>query len=194
MAAARPSNSGVSAAPSASCSAVGGAPLSNDVWMWKPNSGAGWKALERIPGPGLITQAVIPAQGKLYVLGGAKTGGRDVVNVNTAYSFDPGTGKWSTLPNLPLERRCWWGVPLKDEVLLFGGFTTTFEREIFAYRPTTHSLERVGEMPHGLCDAKFFRIGDSIFTVGGESAPQVRGAWTLEARLPAPKEISAKPR
>jgi len=158
--------------------------LSNEMWSWNPLlPKTGWRKLKPIPGPGLITQAVAALNGRIYVLGGAKTGGKDVVNVNTAFEYNPATEHWTILPALPIERRCWWGLPLKDEILLFGGFTQTNESDVFAYQPQRPKLEKVGEMPHGLCDAKFFRIGDSIYGLGGESAPQIRGRWTLEGRL-----------
>jgi N-acetylneuraminic acid mutarotase len=155
--------------------------LSNELWVWNPRSRAAWKKLAPMPGPGLITAAVATLNDKIYVLGGAKTGGKDVVNVKSAFEFDPQTGNWTSLPDLPIDRRCWWGLPHDDKILLFGGYTNTNEADVFAYRPATHTLANVGAMPHGLCDAKFFRIGNSIYGVGGESAPAIRGKWTLQA-------------
>ena len=156
--------------------------LSNRMFVWDPaHPKNGWKELPSFPGPGLITAAVAVLNHKIYVLGGAKTGGKDVVNVNTAYEYDPSSKKWTVLPPLPIERRCWWGLPLDQEILLFGGHNSKNESDVFAYRPSKKTLTKISEMPHGLCDAKFFRIGDSIFGVGGESAPGIRGRWTLQA-------------
>jgi N-acetylneuraminic acid mutarotase len=158
--------------------------LSNAMWMWNPHQPkAGWKVLDPLPGPGLITHAMAELNGKVYVLGGAKTGGADVINVDTAYEFDPHVQKWTKLPDLPIERRCWWGVPIDDKVLLFGGNTQTYESDVFAYTPATAALTHFGQMPHGLCDAKFFQIDSSIIGVGGEAASGVRGPWTLELQL-----------
>jgi N-acetylneuraminic acid mutarotase len=157
--------------------------LSNELWAWNSRSQGAWKKLPPMPGPGLITPAVATLNGKIYVLGGAKTGGKDVVNAKSAFEFDPETNKWATLPDLPIDRRCWWGLPRDEEILLFGGYTSTYEADVFAYRPSSHSLVKVGTMPHGLCDAKFFRIGSSIYGVGGESAPAIRGRWTLQANF-----------
>lgn len=159
--------------------------LSNKVWVWNPRTPEkGWKEVHSFPGPGLITAAVAAVDGKIYVLGGAKEGGRDVVNVTTAYAYDPLTGTWATLPPLPLARRCWWGLADPPDIYLFGGYTSANEKDIFSYSPAAGTLTKIGEMPHGLCDAKFFRIGNSIYGVGGESAPGIRGRWTLEAVLP----------
>ncbi len=159
--------------------------LSNQLWVWNPHSpNTGWRKLAPIPGPGLITEAVAAVRGKIYVLGGAKTGGKDVVNVKTAYEYDVRGNRWTVLPDLPIERRCWWGMPFGNEMLLFGGVTTTYESDVFAYRPSTKELTRISRMPHGLCDAKFFPIGNSIYGMGGESGSEIRGPWTLEATMP----------
>ena len=160
--------------------------LSNRMWVWDPaNPKTGWKELPSFPGPGLITAAVAVLNDKIFVLGGAKTGGKDVVNVNTAYEYDPNSKKWTVLPPLPVERRCWWGLPQDQKILLFGGHNSKNESDVFAYSPSQRILTKVSEMPHGLCDAKFFRIGSSIYGVGGESAPGIRGRWTLQAEISA---------
>lgn len=138
-----------------------------------------------------MTAAVAAFGGKIYVLGGAKEGGQDVVNVNTAYVYDPRTDTWAILPPLPLGRRCWWGLTAPPDIYLFGGYTSTNERDVFSYSPATGALKKVGEMPHGLCDAKFFHIGNSIYGVGGESAPGIRGRWTLEAVLPTDQKANS---
>jgi len=75
-------------------------------------------------------------------------------------------------------------MPFGNEMLLFGGVTTTYETDVFAYRPSMKELTRISRMPHGLCDAKFFPIGNSIYGMGGESASEIRAPWTLEAILP----------
>jgi len=166
--------------------------LSNKVWVWNPHTpNKRWKEVHSFPGPGLMTAAVAAFGGKIYVLGGAKEGGQDVVNVNTAYVYDPRTDTWAILPPLPLGRRCWWGLTAPPDIYLFGGYTSTNERDVFSYSPATGALTKVGEMPHGLCDAKFFFIDSSIYGVGGESAPGIRGRWTLEAVLPTNQKATS---
>ncbi|MGB7191383.1 MAG: kelch repeat-containing protein [Acidobacteriaceae bacterium] len=166
--------------------------LSNKVWVWNPRTPKkGWKEVRPFPGPGLMTAAVAAFGGKIYVLGGAKASGKDVVNVNTAYAYDPQTDTWDTLPPISVSRRCWWGLADSSDIYLFGGYTSTNESDVFSYNPATRALTKIGEMPHGLCDAKFFRIGSSIYGVGGESAPGIRGRWTLEALLPTDKKANS---
>jgi N-acetylneuraminic acid mutarotase len=157
--------------------------ISNTLWVWDIRAAkAGWKALNPMPGPGLITHAMAEMNGKIYVLGGAKTVKANVVNVTTAYEFDPQSQKWTQLPDLAVGRRCWSGVEMDDKILLIGGYTETFERDVFTYEPTSHTLTLLGQLPHGLCDAKFVRINNSILGTGGEAAPRVRGQWTIEGR------------
>jgi N-acetylneuraminic acid mutarotase len=166
--------------------------LSNKVWVWNPRTPKkGWKEVRPFPGPGLITAAVAVVGGKIYVLGGAKEGGKDVVNVTTAYVYDPQTDTWATLSPLSLARRCWWGLATPPDIYLFGGYTRTNEKDVFSYSPATGALTKIAEMPHGLCDAKFFHIGRSIYGVGGESAPGIRGRWTLEAVLPTDQKANS---
>ena len=158
--------------------------ISKAFWVWNPRApNEGWKAIEPMPGPGLITFAMAGINGKIYVLGGAKAGEAAVVNVKTAYEYDCQSQRWARLPDLRIDRRCWWGIAMNDSIALIGGYSTTFERDVFAYSPISHTLTSLGQMPHGICDGKFLWIGDSIIGTGGETAPMVRGHWTLEARL-----------
>jgi hypothetical protein len=73
---------------------------------------------------------------------------------------------------------------LPTGVLLIGGYTTTYEKDVFEYELVTHSLRQLGALPQGVCDAKFSRIGNLIVGAGGEVADKIRGAWTFEALLP----------
>ena len=159
--------------------------VSNAFWMWNPNAPQkGWQVLPPVPGPGLINQAMAAVNGKIYALGGATHGGQNVVNVNTAFEFNPETRKWIRLGDLPIGRRCWWGLGLSNSILLIGGYTATYERDVFSYRLPSGDLVNAGSMPHGICDAEFVHIGDAIIGTGGEVGPGVRGQWTIEAHLP----------
>jgi len=159
--------------------------VSNAFWVWNPSKPKeGWQVLPPVPGPGLINQAMAAVNGKIYVLGGATHGGENVVNVKTAFEFDPETSKWARLGDLPIARRCWWGLGLSNKILLFGGYTATYERDVLAYQLPSGDLVNAGEMPHGICAAEFVHVGDSIIGTGGEVAPGVRGKWTIEAHLP----------
>jgi N-acetylneuraminic acid mutarotase len=156
----------------------------NTLWRWNTTSAKRrWEILPSIPGPGLINTAVAAIHQKIYVFGGAIEGGNDVLNSNRAFEFDIETQRWTQLPDLPISRRCWSAVPLDDRVLLIGGYTGVYEKDVFEYDVLSHSLSAVSALPRGVCDAKFLRIGDSVVGAGGESGDKVRGPWTFELRL-----------
>jgi N-acetylneuraminic acid mutarotase len=159
--------------------------VTHTFWMWNPGTPhKGWQVLPPVPGPGLINHAMAAVNGQIYVLGGATHGGKNVVNVKTAFEFNPKTSEWKRLGDLPIGRRCWSGMGLSNSILLFGGYTATYERDVLSYHPPSSDLVNAGSMPHGICDAEFVRIGDSIIGTGGEVGPGVRGKWTIQAHLP----------
>jgi N-acetylneuraminic acid mutarotase len=158
----------------------------NSFWRWNTRaSKQGWEILPAIPGPGLINLAAAAIHQKIYVFGGANAGGQDYVNSNRAFEFDIRTQRWTQLPGLPIARRCWSAVSLEDTVLLIGGYTEVYEKEVFEYDPVLHSLGLMSELPSGVCDAKFLRIGDYVVGAGGESGDRIRGPWMFESRLPS---------
>jgi N-acetylneuraminic acid mutarotase len=156
--------------------------VATNFWRWQPKM-KGWEVLPSLPGPGRISHAMTEINGAIYVFGGATTGGKDVVNLNDAYKYDPKTGAWTRLPDLGVANRAWWAVGLGSRALILGGYTSDFAAEVYVYEPNT--LKPTTSLLHPLADAKFFRIGDKIVGAGGEAAPGVRGKWTLEAEIPA---------
>lgn len=167
---------------------------SDTLWVWNPKQPRkGWRDLPSLPGPGRITLAATELDGKIYVFGGATwDGANGVRNLNDAYQFNPQDLKWTRLPDLPVARRCWWAVSIKHGILLLGGYTNTYAREIYVYDPVSKSLRQVGLLPHAICDAKFFRVSDYIIGAGGESGFGIRAPWTLQAKLPGLQNGSKK--
>jgi N-acetylneuraminic acid mutarotase len=157
--------------------------VSNAFWRWRPN-GKGWDILSALPGPGRISHAMAVINGDIYVFGGATTGSQDVQNLNDAYRYDVSTNRWTRLADLPVANRAWGAVGLGNRALLVGGYTTDFSSEVRVYRPPS-SLSALGNLPHAIADAKFFRIGNAVLGTGGEVGPGIRGRWTLLAKLPA---------
>jgi len=154
--------------------------------FWKLTVGSarkGWESLPPLPGPGLVNAAVTVVGQRIYVFGGAHAGGANVVNSNKAYVFDCKTERWESLPDLPVSRRCWSAVPLRGKVLLIGGYTDSCHKDVLTYDLRAHTLDPAGDLPQGTCDAKFFRLGNSIIGAGGEVADGIRGEGTYQARL-----------
>jgi N-acetylneuraminic acid mutarotase len=165
--------------------------LKNTLWRWTPGAGENsWEVLPSFPGPGLINAAVATVGQKIYVLGGAQAGGQNVVNSSKAYVFDCGSERWQKLPDLEVSRRCWSAVPLRGKVLLIGGFTDTYHRDVLTYDLGSQSLSRAGDLPQGVCDAKFFRLGSFIIGSGGQAADRTRSGCTFESKLHGDKQAA----
>jgi N-acetylneuraminic acid mutarotase len=166
--------------------------VTNTFWVWNSMMPQrGWKKLPPIPGLGRINHAVAKVGAKIYVFGGATSdGANDVANLADVYCFDTRTQAWSQQPDLPIARRAWWAVTLGRSIFLFGGCTTTFEREIFEYQPSSGEFRTVGLLPHGVADAKFFRTRNLVVTAGGEAGDKIRAHWTMQAEVPAARTSS----
>ncbi|MGH9397240.1 MAG: Kelch repeat-containing protein [Terriglobia bacterium] len=158
---------------------------SNTLWVWNPKEAKkGWKELPCLPGPGRINQAAAQSNGQIYVFGGATwDGANGVRNLSDAYQFDPEKLKWTRLSDSPIARRCWWAVNVHGRLLLLGGYSGAYEKQIFAYNPASKSFVSDGALPHAICDAKFFRVGNYLVGAGGESGSHIRAPWTFQAQL-----------
>ena len=150
----------------------------NTLWSWRP--GRPFTKMPPIPGAGRVSHAAAIHGGKLYVFGGVTMDGA-LQNLDDSYVFDPSSGTWNTLPALPVARRAWWAVPLQNSIALLGGYTDQFSDEIFEFDPAKLQTRRAGRLPFGLADAKFYTVGRSIVTTGGEVGVKVRGSSTIQS-------------
>jgi N-acetylneuraminic acid mutarotase len=153
----------------------------NTLSVWRP--GAGWKDLASLPGPPRFTPAMAVANGKLYVFGGATAEAKSVRNLGDAYVYDPVKNAWAPLGHLPVARRAWWATTINSRILLFGGYTSDFDAEVYEFNPASGVMRVVGKLPHAVADAKFFAIGNHVFGAGGEAGPKIRGPWTVELTI-----------
>jgi N-acetylneuraminic acid mutarotase len=156
--------------------------VTDTFWRWRPGQ-AGWEALPRLPGPGRISHAVAEIGGRIYVFGGATAAPSGVRNLADAYSFDPSTGAWTRLPDLPLAARAWWAVGLRDGALLVGGYSDEFLPGVWKYEVSS-GLRDAGGLPHALADAKFFRLRNVVLGAGGEAGVRIRSRSTLRTHVP----------
>jgi len=157
--------------------------VTNTFWRWRPKSES-WEVLPSLPGPGRINHAMAEIGGSIYVLGGATTGGQDVVNLSDAYEYEPAARNWIRLPDLVVARRGWWALGLGDRALVLAGYTDNFVREVYIY-DSQHNLQPVAPLPQEVADIKFFRIGNLVVGTGGEVGPGIRGKRTFQTVLPA---------
>jgi N-acetylneuraminic acid mutarotase len=152
----------------------------NDFLVWDTaNPKAGWQALPRVPGRPRLVHAMAGYQGKVYVFGGATASPPDVTNLGDAYVFDPATKKWTQLPDLPHKRRAWGAAEYGGWLYLLGGYTSTYETEVYQFDPASGKLHPAGALPHPYCAAIFVNVNGSIVVAGGETANGVRAPWTL---------------
>jgi N-acetylneuraminic acid mutarotase len=150
------------------------------LYQWRP--GGKWKPLSPFPGTPRVGAAVTAVGDRLYVFGGIHMAEstREMHNLGDAWSYDTMRDQWTPGASLPVLRRAWGAVAVNDGALILGGYTDTFSREVFHFSPQTNPVTPMADLPHALADAKYFRIGQCVYTTGGESGIKIRGAWTLE--------------
>jgi len=158
---------------------------------------AGWKTIPHYPGFRRAGAMGAACGGKFYMFGGyrrlergvtAEDGfvgaDRDSPRFTDALRYDPASGAWQRLADLPFGLSCGCAVTYADRyVIIMGGAghgqtTFTFEGEkiggyndkVLVYDTATDRYFILDEpMPAGLNDVKAAIIGDTIYVVGGES-------------------------
>lgn len=155
----------------------------NTVWSCDPRDmAAGFTSHEPIPGGPRMLSSLAGHGGRAYAFGGydPATDG----NFDDVLAFDPVEDRWSTVGALHTGCRAGWAEAFEDGILLIGGYTDAFSRDIRAFNPVDNSLRFVGQLPHALADAKFARVGSRLLTAGGECGPKIRAPWTLQLDIP----------
>jgi hypothetical protein len=154
------------------------------VWS-RPIAGtqAPWTTHAAIPGPRRSNFALAASGGKLYLFGGVMASGSGFANRDDAYEYDPQMDRWKALPRLPVARRAWFALEAAGRIWLYGGYTNTFETDIFEIDPATGVASRAGALPKGVADARFAVVGDAVISAGGESGPKIRAPWTILSKL-----------
>ena len=83
--------------------------MTDTFWRWRP----GRRRLGGAAGPARPRPDIARCRRdwrKDLRFGGATTAPTGVRNLADAYSFDPSTGAWTRLPDLPIAARAWWAV------------------------------------------------------------------------------------
>jgi N-acetylneuraminic acid mutarotase len=157
---------------------------SNEFWTWDSSRpGLGWHALPPVPGSPRFTHAMVAYQNRIYIFGGATAGPPDVRNLSDAVAFDPAANRWDHLPDLPVARRAWGGVVYGNDLLLLGGYTNTYETEVYRFDSGTGRLHAAGALLHPYAAAIFVYVNGRLVVAGGETADRVRAPWTLVAHV-----------
>ena len=169
---------------------AGGASMSDldqctdEVWALDVSTG-GWKTMAPIPGPPRVIQAAAALGRSVYVFGGStKEPGRRLRNLDDAYRFDTGSGRWTRLGPTPVAARAWWAEPVGDLVYLCGGYSQTFQGTVYEYDPSRDAYTLVSRFEPGLSDTEFVHLDGVLYGISGEDKGRSRFPGLLIGRFP----------
>jgi N-acetylneuraminic acid mutarotase len=151
--------------------------------VWAARATGGWTPCAPLPGPVRFNAAVGVVGGRILLAGGCTPDGGAVRNLDDVLAYDPVTDRWSELARLPLALRGAWGVAVGDRLLVLGGYSDRFLTDIFAVSGADGTVERVGDLPEGLADARFCAVGGRIYGVTGENGIKKRFPGLIMAEL-----------
>lgn len=122
---------------------------SKSLWRLNLKGKPQWKRIAN--GPSLQGLAMVAHDGKLYRLGGFTARNKqgedqDLWSMPTAARFDPATGKWSPLPDLPEPRSSFDAAVAGDEIYLIGGWQLRGDDDRI-WHQTAHLLDLSQEKP-----------------------------------------------
>lgn len=154
----------------------------------------GWRELAPVPGAGRHLSVAGAFGGKLYVFGGCSlapdaNGKPFRTYLTESFSFDPKTGAWAKLADLPepLVATAGPAPALGDALVLLGGDTGFFynngkspaehpgqPRTVHAYRPEADEYCVAGELPVGVVTAPAAELAGKVYLISGETGPGKR--------------------
>jgi N-acetylneuraminic acid mutarotase len=159
------------------------ATATSSVWAAKP--GGGWRTCAPMPGLVRFNAAIGVMGDAIIVAGGCTPEKAGVRNLDEILRYDPRLDTWSDAGRLPFPVRGSCGLADDSRLLMIGGYTDKFLTCIQAVNVTTGQVTVVGELPCGLADTRFVRIGFSICGVTGENGIKMRFAGTIESGIHA---------
>ncbi len=158
------------------------------VWSARPGAGT-WSSRRPMPGPARFNAAVGAVGDRVLVAGGCSAADGKVVNLDDILAYEPRTDQWSTLGQLPQPLRGACGLADADRLLVIGGYTDHFLTGLLAVNAATGAVTAAGELPVGLADTRFLRVGRHLVGVTGEDGIKRRFPGTLlaTASVPSPR-------
>lgn len=159
------------------------ATATSSVWAAKP--GTGWRKCAPMPGPVRFNASVGVIGDAIIVAGGCTPEKAGVRNLDEILRYDPRLDTWSDAGRLPFPIRGSCGLADQSRLLMIGGYTDKFLTCIQAVDVKAGLVTLVGELPCGLADTRFVRIGSSIWGVTGENGIKMRFAGTIESGVRA---------
>lgn len=127
-------------------------------------AGGSWTNVADYPSPVMDDAVATDSSGKVYVIGGSDGyGPLDGANV-----FDPATGAWSPIANLPEPLNAESAQFLGDTLYVTGGwgeFDTN--QNTYAYHPATDTWTKEASLPTGVAGAGSAVVDGDLYIVGG---------------------------
>lgn len=148
------------------------ASLTSTVWA-KPAKGR-WEVRAPLPGPARFGAAIGAVNGVILLAGGCTVSAGQVINLDDILAYDPERDSWWTLGRLPQPLRGACGVVDGEHLLVIGGYTDRFLKQILRLDATSGRVEIAGELPVALADTRFHRVGSRILGATGENGIKQR--------------------
>lgn len=160
--------------------------ITEDVLCQDWNKPGEWRKVSHMPSPLRSLAAVAVIGEHVYLFGGVTPAGDGIRNLAETWMFDAASLKWQRLRDSPDANRAWAAAVRGDSILLLGGYTSDFSRQVLEYSPASDqwSLRDNLTLPRGLVDARFTRIESKLYVTGGESGMRIRSGETWEGTLP----------
>lgn len=169
-------------------------PASGFVYVYNPTTDRFTTATPMLHGRKRGAGAIAVHDGKIYVAGGLHAG----VAVPWFDVYDPATGSWATLPDMPEARDHFHGAVVGDRFYAIGGRRTSIDATVTANEAFDFTT---GAWVTGLAPLPTARggfavgvLGTDILVIGGEgggrtfglveSYDTVRNSWRTRASMP----------
>ena len=153
--------------------------------LWSVRPKGSWRVRAPLPKPARFGAAIGALGGRLIVAGGCVSENGAVRNLDDILAYDPGADRWETIGHLPQPLRGAWGVVMRDRLLVLGGYTSEFRREVMAVS-NDGAVTAAGMLPVALADARFACRGDNLYGVTGEDGVKRRFPGFIAASFSAP--------
>ena len=151
--------------------------------LWSARPGQSWRVRAPLPAPARFGAAGGALGGRLIVAGGCTPDTGAVRNLDEILAYDPASDRWEMIGRLPVPLRGAGGWVTRDRLLVLGGYTSGFRREILAV-DARGGVTSAGMLPVALADARFACHGDNLYGVTGEDGVKRRFPGLFTAPLP----------
>ncbi|MGN0836320.1 MAG: kelch repeat-containing protein [Akkermansia sp.] len=182
-------------------------------FVWESDA---WRELAPMPGEGRMLAAAGVIDGRIYVAGGCSLhpdaeGKAERSYLNSVLVYDPASDTWSEAPSMP-ETLVAPASPLpvwRGRLLVIGGDPGNYYRAklagqeppqhpgqnrcVYAFDPADGIWTPLGDNCVGIATAPAVGVGNTVYTISGETRPAVRTPVIGTLRLSAPTSPTSIP-